>query len=154
MRVVYANKIYISVNTAVEGEVSHLGINGLVDGIFNENCDLAAVLQLFCNVYSPCRVAAVVVSELFAVYEKISGGIGSSELDVVKVSGGKGSDVESLCVKTRAAEIIVSAVVAVLGIPCVRKVYCNAILASNVGRVFNEEPSAVKIYNVSHLYSP
>ena len=53
MRLAYANKIYVTVKTAVEGEVCHLGVNLLVGSVVNYDRDLGLVADLVGDVDAP-----------------------------------------------------------------------------------------------------
>ena len=68
----YADDVNVSVNTAVEGKVRHLGIYGLVSLVVYDDRKNALVLQGFRKVNSPCAVTAVVASELNTVSINVS----------------------------------------------------------------------------------
>ena len=89
MSLVDTNEVYVTVKTAVEGEVRHLGVNGLIGSVINNNCDLGRIGDLLGDVYSPGRITAVVVRELLAANVNVSGGICAAEFEIIKVSLGE-----------------------------------------------------------------
>ena len=147
---VYSNEVYVTVDTAVKGEVCHLGVNGLVDGVFNNDCDLGLVSDLFCDVNSPGGVTAIVVSELFAANVNVGRGIGAAQLKVVEVCSRQVSLVQGLAVNAVATEVVVAAIHTVNGIPGVGQVYAFALENGNIGAIFNKQPILVQVDNVSH----
>ena len=143
MRLVDANQIYVTVKTAVEGEIRHLRINAVVGSVVNDDRDLGLVGKLFGNVYSPGRVTAVVVSKLLAANVYVCGGVCAAEFEVVKICLGKICLLERLYVEARAAEIVVSAVKSVLRVPGMRKGYKRAVACRDIGGVFLKKPILV-----------
>ena len=137
---VYANEVYVSVKTAVEGKVSHLRINGLVGGVVNNNSNVGLIGKLVGKIDSPGGITAVVVSNLLACYVYVCGGVGAADLEVVSVSLGEICLLECLYIEAGAAEIVVSAVLTVGSVPCVRKADDFALTNAYVGRVFGKKP--------------
>ena len=154
MRLVYTDKVDVTVDTAVECKVSHLRIYSLVDGVFNYNCDLGVLCESLSDVYSPGGVTAVVMSELVAVNVEVCGCVCSAELDVVKVCFGKLCALECLSVKAIAAEVVVAAVLTVDCVPGVGKVYLLAILAGYVSTILYKQPVLVYVEYFSDGFSP
>ena len=152
--VVYADKIYVSVKTAVEGEVCHLRINGLIGRVVHKNSKLGRVGELVGKLYSPGGVAAVVVCELLAADVNVSRGVRAADLKIVVICFGELGLYERLYVEARAAEVVVSAVKAVFCVPGVRKIYLNALTRADIGGVLDKEPAVVDVKNVSHDFSP
>ena len=145
VRLVHCDKVYVSVKTAVEGKVCHLRINLLVGRVVNDNRDLGSVGDLLGDIYSPSRVTAVVMSELFAVNVNVSRRICAAEFEIVKVALGESGLLKSLFIKARAAEVIVAAVIAVLVVPGVGKGNRSTLGELYVGGILDEKPVFIKI---------
>jgi hypothetical protein len=92
--------------------------------------------------------------ELLSAYVHVGRGVRAADLEIVVISRGKLGLIKSLYVKARAAEVIVSAVKAVLCVPRVRKVYLDALTRAYIGGVLDEEPAVVNVKNISHDFSP
>ena len=65
------NNLHVAIQTAVESEIRHLGINGLVRRVINDNHHLVFLLHFVRKVYPPRRISAVVVSKLFTVQTNV-----------------------------------------------------------------------------------
>jgi hypothetical protein len=83
------------------------------------------------------------MGKLFTVHVKIGGGVGAAKLKKVEIGCGQGALVKRLFVKARAAEIIVTAILAVNGVKAVRKGNCLAAHGGNIGRILYKQPIVV-----------
>jgi hypothetical protein len=90
------------------------------------------------------------VSKAFAVEIYVGRGVCAAKLQIVTVRGGKLFPFQRLRVQARAAEIIVSAVLSVDGIPAMRKIDRFSLAHGNIGRVLYKQPILVQIQYVSH----
>ena len=70
---VYTDKVDVTVNAAVEGEIGHLGIYCLVCAVVNYDSNVGGVCELAREINSPGRVAAVVMRELFSANVYVCG---------------------------------------------------------------------------------
>jgi hypothetical protein len=62
------NDVYVTVKTAVEGEVCHLGINGLVGSIVNNDSKgVVTAYKIVGKINSPGGVTAIVVAKVLAI---------------------------------------------------------------------------------------
>ena len=112
-----ADKVHIAVHSAVEGKVSHLGINFIIGGVVNGDNKKVLLCHSPGEVNSPCGVSAVVMSKRFAVEINISRGIGAAKLKIIALRYGKLAFGEALYVPACTSPIIVVAVLTVDGIP-------------------------------------
>ena len=154
VRLVNSNEVYVTVDTTVEGEVCHLGVNGFVYGVFNNNSDFGLVCYLFGDVYSPGGVTAIMVREFFAANVNVGRGVSAAQLKVVEVCCRQISLVQSFAVNAIATEVIIAAIHTVSGIPRVGKIYFFTLANSNISAVFYKQPILIQVDNVSHgIYS-
>ena len=109
--------LHTAVQTAVEGKVCGLGINSLVGGVIHQNSQTVVISQGIGDIHTPCGVAAVVVSQMFAVHVGIGRGVGTVDLQIILFA------LRQLCfgdhsgIAAGTAEIIVAAVLTVFGVP-------------------------------------
>ena len=122
VRLADADNAYVTVKTAVEGEVCNLGINGLVRLVVYSDCKGCLLADLAGKVNSPGGITAVVVCKLLTVNVHVCGGVSARDIKVVAIALGKIALLNSLYVNAGAAEIIVSAVLAVDSVPGVGQV--------------------------------
>ena len=151
VRLCYRNKVYVTVKTAVEGEIRHLRIYGLVGRIiYDDRKCVVACLEAVSKVYSPSRVTAVVMIKLLAVKIKVCGRICAADLKVVK-SLAERFLVDGLSVKARTSEVIVTAVKAVLGVPRMRQSYRYGTFGSRrICAILNKLPTVIYLLYFSH----
>ena len=67
MRVVNADDIYVTVNTAVKSKVCHLRIHFFVRRIINDNGNLGLLFDLICKFNSKGGISTVVMKGFLAV---------------------------------------------------------------------------------------
>ena len=128
MLVVYTYYVYISVDTAVEGEVSHLRIAEFVSGVVGSyNKKVFVLYVVTVNFYTEGGIAAVVSDKLFTVEEYLSGGVYCLKLNICYLVDGKLFLFESLYKITLCTQVVVTAVLAVLFVPGIGKVECAPI---------------------------
>ena len=144
MTLAYANKVNVSVKTAVEGKVCHLRINAIARRVVNDNGELALLCKLVGDINAPCRISAVVVRELLCSNVNVSRRVCSADLKIVAIRCGKLRSLDALKVKAGAAEIIVSAIVSVLCVPSMWKIYLYALTHTDIRRVLDEQPVFIK----------
>ena len=152
----YADKTYVAVKAAVEGEVGHLGIYAVVGSIVNSYDQQVRVLHCIGEVYAPCGVTAVVVSQLLAVEIYVCGGVGALKLQIIAVSCGQLGFSEALGVVAGAAEVVVAAVLTVNSIPAVGKGYFFPICrhgCGNFGSLLGKCPFGIEINDSSQFES-
>jgi hypothetical protein len=150
----YCNEIYITVQTAVEGEVCHLGIYLLVGCVVNYDSNLALVTKAVGEVDSPGGVTAVVMSLVLTVYIYVGRGVSAAYLEVVLISCGELILYELLGVKAGASEIVVAAILTICRIPGVREINdCYAVVVRRGITVLGELPALVERNEMSHLFS-
>ena len=151
--VCYADDIYVSVKTAIEGEVRHLGINSLVRRVINRDSKERLVCEAIGEIDSPCGITAVVVSELLAVEIYVSRGVCTSDLEVILRSYGKLCTNYLLRVDPCTAEVIVSAVLSVGRIPGVGEINYLPLGGERRGELCGlcEGPFLIEIYYISHI---
>ena len=92
---------------------------------------------------TPGGIAAVVVRNAFAVHKEICGGVRAAKFHIVQIRLGERCTLKGLFVKAAAAEVIVSAVLPIRGVPGVGEVNALAPGAAHVCRALLEEPILV-----------
>ena len=116
----HADQIHIPVKAAVEGEVRHLGIHGIIGSIIHDDTQKAAFLQNLCEVNTPGRIAAVMLCQQFVVQVYFSGRIGTVYFR--EVLSCCREVFQHLSVAALATEIVTAAVLTVSSIPAVGKI--------------------------------
>ena len=157
MCLVRADDVYVTVKTAVEGEVCDLGVNSVVGCIVNGDNEKVVILECLGYVNSPGGVTAVVVREKLAVKVSVCGGVSSVYLKKIAVCLGKLRLVKSLCIVAGAAVVIVTAVLTVGRVPGVRKIHrlpARRHFCGDLGSRLRKRPICVKINYFSHRFSP
>jgi hypothetical protein len=153
---VYADKVYVTVKTAVEGKVRHLGINLFVRRVVNGYKEDVLIRKRVGKLYPEGGITAVVVSKLLAVKIYIGRGVCALDLKIIFVRHGKSRLGERSRVISHTAEVVVAAVLTVDRVPGVRK--RDMLALGQLSEVFNlflgEYPLAVYVYNVSHKNVP
>ena len=153
MRFGNTDDIYITVDTAIEGKVSHLGIDGFICCIIDQNSDLGFFCQLAGQVYTPSGVATVVDSQAFTADEHFSGGVGTANLQIVALSCRQICLADGLYIHTIATEIVVASVLAIDSIPAMRQVHNIPSFVNSCGNFIGllcKCPLLIDIYNLSH----
>ena len=145
-----ADDIHISVNTAVEGKVSNLRINGVVRAVIHGHSDqgLFALLDLTGDITAPGRITAVMMHFLLAVHIQISGGICATQFDVILICFRQVRCQNLLDVVGSAAEVISAAVLTVNGIPAMGQVYSFPVSRQRSGygcSFFGKSPVLINI---------
>ena len=110
MRLGKGNEVHIPVQAAVEGEVGHLGIDGVVGGVVHGDGKNVFFLQRRGKVYPPGGVAAVVVGQVRSVQVDIRGGVGAPDFQEVGFCRGKVRLAQGLCVPGGSPVVVVAAV--------------------------------------------
>ena len=148
----YAKDVYVSVKTAVEGKVCHLGIYSVVGSIINCDNKKGFILKRICNINSPCRVTAIVVSKLLTVKIYVRRGVCAIDFKVVAVCNGQICLLYCLNIVTCATVVVVTAVLTVKGIPGVRQAnaFKIACYLCGQGGIFSKCPALIKIQNCTH----
>ena len=146
------DEVYVTVKTAVEGEVCHLGVDGFVGSVVYYDSDLGIIGDLIGEVNAPGGVTAIVVSELLAANVNVSRGVSATDLEVVYLSLGEGGLIKSLYVEAGATEVIVAAVLTVGCIPGVGEVNYLSLSYRYVSGILGEEPIFVKVNNISQVF--
>ena len=143
----------VTVQTAVEGEVCHLGIDAVVGSIVNGDDQQIFISQSFGQVHAPGGVTAIVVSQVLTVQIHISGGVGTIDFQVVALCRRQVCLGDGLCVVSGAAPVVVAAVLTVYSIPAVGDVDCFPVGTQRFGDCgcfLGEEPALVDAYDISH----
>ena len=124
-------------------------------GVVNDDGNCVFLAEIACDIDSPGRISAVVVSKSFSVAPDVSRRVRAVYLKVIFFCFGKKIAGEDLLIKAAAAEIIVAAVLTVLAVPGVRK---SDRLADTIVRglvcVLVKLPVVIEFYNFSHCASP
>ena len=137
-------EIYVTVKTAVEGEVCHLRIYLLVRGVVHYDSYLALISEALGEVNSPGGVSAVVMSLVLTVNVYVCGRVRTADLEIVLIGCGELTLYELLGVKTRAAEVVVAAVLSVGSVPGVGEIYAyNAVVVRGGRAIFGKLPTLV-----------
>lgn len=68
-----ADEVYVTIKTAKESEVCHLGINPFVCGVVNVDFDFGFFGKFIGDVNSPGGITAVVLCNFFSVYKNSCG---------------------------------------------------------------------------------
>ena len=152
-----ANKVDVPIKAAVEGEVRHLGIYGFVRRIVHRDAEERFVGQPLGDIHAPGGIAAVVVCELHSVKIHVCRGVGTAEFKIILLCLGQLAPAEQLGIQAGAAEVIVSAVKAVLGVPGVGERHALPIGGKCLGQgavVLGKQPALSQIHYLSHCVSP
>jgi hypothetical protein len=149
MSFVSYDDINVAVNTAVECEIGSLRINVAPRGIVDANCQNILVGNVFRYIKSERRISALVLSDTYPVKINLANGGHAAKLDEYFFILGNIDFPERLLIRARASEIVVSAVGAVCGVPCVREIYCF----KSFRRFFFEMPVFIYIDDFSHFDS-
>ena len=147
------DELNVSVKTTVECEVCHLGINSGVSCVINCDGKNVFIVNMTGEVYSPCGVTAVVMTEVLTVKINVCGRVSAVNLEVVFCTCGELALEEALGVVASASVVIVAAVLSVSSIPTVGKVYllANGKLCKVCRNVLCEDPIWIHAANCSHL---
>jgi hypothetical protein len=148
------DKLNVSVKTAVEGEVCHLGVNCVVRSVVNRDSKNVFILDVAGEVNSPSRVTTVVMSEVSTVKVNVCGRVSAVYLKVELCACRELGLEETLGIVAGSSVVIVTAVLTVGSIPAVGKVYLLAIggkLRKICGNVLCEDPIWIHAANGSHL---
>ena len=140
------HQVNITVDAAVEGEVSLLGIDPVVDGVINFHQQIVFSGQHIGNIGTEGGVAAVVGGDFLAVQNHLSRCIDATELQVnhfvfLIERGG----VEGLAVSAGTAPVVVAAVLAVQVVPGVGYIH-----GGNRTVVISKGPGIVEQGIISH----
>ena len=125
---VHHQQAHIAVDAAVEGKVRFLGINAVVDAVVYLHRELVFCLQQLRDLCPEGRIAAVMGAELLAVQQHGSAGVDALKLQpdflrgCVELRRGKRGTVGA-----GTAPVVVSTVLTVLRVPCMRKRYGNCV---------------------------
>ena len=84
-----ANQIHITVQTTIEGAVSHLGIDIVVGCIVHQNGQQIFLLQVFGQIHTPGRETAIVTLHVLSVQINVSRGCGAGDFQIIPVSLGQ-----------------------------------------------------------------
>ena len=151
MRFLYTNDVYVTVNTAVEGEIRHLRINFLVGSVIYQDTKRILRAEITRDIHTPSGISTVVMRKTLAVHIHVGRGIRTVYLKIVFFCFREQVGAEHLSVKASATEIVVSAVLTVGRIPSMRNrdgfsYLCGAYL----GYSFEKLPIIVKFQYLSH----
>ena len=136
MALACANEIYISVQTAIEGKVCHLGINSVVCGVVHNDNEQVFILKTACQVNAPGGITAVVMLKALAVEINICAGVSTTQLKIINLSIGQLSLGKSLCIVALAAIIVVVTVLSVNSVPAVGQIKNIPICGQACGNSF------------------
>ena len=137
----------ISVNSAVKSEVCLLRIDKIIGGIINLNLDFVLIFDVL-ELNSERRISAVMCHEIFAVKIDCRRRIYAVKLKIKFLARRKIFLFQSLFIGAGATEIIVSAVLSVLTVPCVRQIERYALA------LFCKVPLGVDDFCLSHNTAP
>ena len=141
-----ADDLHAPVQTAVEGEVRHLGIDSAVGSVVHLDADGHLVSKLCGDVAAEAGVAAVVVDQVLAAHKHVRAGVGGGDLQEHPLPCGQVCPVDGLFVNALAPPVVAAAVHAVDGVPGVRQVH-----GLDLGKaVLAELPCLVQGNDVSH----
>ena len=135
MRAADANEIHVTVKTAVESEIGHLGIDGVVCRVIHDHTDHRLVGKLFGDVDTPGGIAAIVMRNVCSVQINVGGGVGAAKLKIILLCGGQLGFFQGFGIQAGAAKIIVAAILTVKRVPGVRQVDDLPIAADGGGRL-------------------
>ena len=143
---VYNEKLYVTVNTAVKGEVSLLGINSVILGVINLYNHMVIRLKIICNVFAESRISAIMCQYGLSVKDNLCRCVYTVKLDInsliLIILGSR----EVLLIGAGAAIIIVAAILTVNVIPSVRNIYLCLCAV-----VITEEPVVIYKMLLAHM---
>ena len=119
MAVGHNQHMYIAVNAAVESEIRLLRVDRAVGAVVNRDCQGILCGQRGCQVDAEGRVAACMAGQFLTIQGDNSAHGYALKFQPDLLAFGMGGGGKFLCISTGSAEIIVAAVGAVLGVPCV-----------------------------------
>ena len=121
--IVYCDQIYITIQTAIEGKVRHLGIYGVVGRIVHCDHNQVLDLQRLGHIDTPGRITAVVMSQMLSVHINIRRRICSPKFQIILLSLRQIHLIDLLGIIAGSAIIIAVSILAVDGIPGVGKIH-------------------------------
>ena len=151
-----ADKVYVSVQTAVECEVCYLRIYSVVGSVVNRNGYKVVILYFFGKVNSEGRVSAVVVNKVLTADIYIGRGVSAVYFKIVSVSIRKRIFCKFLEIVASTAVIVVTAVLTVGCVPCVREIYFFRLSGNHCKIIcfrLGEGPVGIEAYYFSHFFS-
>ena len=148
-----ADEIHISVQAAVEGEIRHLRVNGVVRAVVHSDDEQRFAGEFIGDIDAPCGVAAVVVRHVPAVCVDIGRGVGAADLEIIAVGRRQIELIDRFCVIAGAAVEVISAVLSINRVPGVGQIDPVPPFGHGCGnRIghFCECPLGVQIIDRSH----
>ena len=115
----------ISVYSAVESEIRFLGVNSVVPAVIGPYFEVVLIGEKVRDVPAECRVTAVVRTDHSSVQLCFGRSVDTAKFQVDPLIGGELRLCEILLVQASAPPIVVSAVLAVDGVPGVRQIHCS-----------------------------
>ena len=120
----YRNHIDITIQTAIECKVCHLWIYMIVWCIIYCNYNFIFISQKVCYIHSPCRVSTIMMSSFFSINIKPCTRVCSVKLNISDWFATKLLTLHVLYIVTCTAVVIISTILSILTIPCMRQVKC------------------------------
>ena len=153
----HGDQVDRAVQAAVEGEVCFLGIDIVVAAVVHGDRKRVLFPQLFGQLHAEGRVAALMPAEFFTVEIDLAGMSGAVQLQEQPVSGGLVFG-QLADIPANAAMIVVAAVLAVHGVPCVWQgdglaPRCSRVCLLRGDGVFQKAPTFGQSRNLTHCQS-
>ena len=151
------DEVYIPVQTAVEGEICFLGIDGVVVAVIHRNDQQVFFFQMRRQIHAEGGIPALVFCQRFAVEHDHRGVSRAVHLQPDFVGAVMLRHLQAAGVQAGAAVIVIAAVLPVHGVPGVGQVNGLALSARQNGgqiRFFVKLPAFVEVYDGAHKDSP
>ncbi len=116
----HGDNIDIAINSAVEGEIRLLRINGIVCRVVGSNNKRVFIKNII-KLNTECRISAIVCNQTFAVKNNLSSRIDALKLEIKLVARRQIGLCKRFFITALASVIIVAAVLTVNAVPCVRE---------------------------------
>jgi hypothetical protein len=143
----------ITVQAAIEGEVSHLGIDSFIGSVVYSDNQQVAVAQSVGHIHTPGGITAVMMSQVLSIQINIGRGVGTLQFQIVASSLGQSGFLKALGIVASSAMVIIAAILAVNGVPAVRQIDLLPVrreTGRNLGCLLGECPLGIEIVYGSH----
>ena len=116
-------KFHLPVDAAVKCKIRHLGIHPVVFAVIHLHSKQIMFFQFLCDIRPECGISVVVAADFFSVQQHMGAGVDAVELQIHPFSCLKLRHRNLFFIDAGSSEIIVSAVLAILGIPGMGQIY-------------------------------
>ncbi len=153
---VHTNSIHIPINAAIKSKVCRLRINPVIRCIVHRHYKYVVVFQKISDISSPGGISAVMLRHLLSIGIKGGTGVGSTEFQIDLLPFRQVRPAYFFSVITGATVVIISTVLSICRIPCVRQSNGFQICRLPVFQktFFGKRPTVIQEFTISHSLSP